>query len=90
MFSLIAAGMGAMVALTDASSLVAAEVIRAGDGVTVANAELQEGDGPALGEVLKLVPSHVDPTFNLHDCLVAYRNGMVAEIWRIAARGLSR
>jgi flagellar basal body P-ring formation protein FlgA len=48
MFSLIAAGMGAMVALTDASSLVAAEVIRAGDGVTVANAELQEGDGPEV------------------------------------------
>ncbi|SAI66499.1 low-specificity D-threonine aldolase [Bordetella ansorpii] len=51
---------------------------------------VREGDGPALGEVLKLVPSHVDPTFNLHDELVAYRGGMVAEIWPIAARGLSR
>jgi flagellar basal body P-ring formation protein FlgA len=48
MVSLIALGLGAMVALTDASSLVAADVIRAGDSVTVANAELQEGDGPEV------------------------------------------
>lgn len=48
MVSLIALGLGAMVALTDASSLVAADVIRAGDSVTVANAELQDGDGPEV------------------------------------------
>ncbi|WP_144636884.1 DSD1 family PLP-dependent enzyme [Bordetella genomosp. 13] len=51
---------------------------------------VQEGAGPALGELLKLVPSHVDPTFNLHDELVAYRGDTVAEIWPVAARGLSR
>jgi len=49
-----------------------------------------EGAAPALGEVLKLVPAHVDPTFNLHDELVAYRGDTVAEIWPISARGLSR
>lgn len=43
---LAALGLGAIAALTDASSLVAAEVIRAGDPVTVANAELPEGAGP--------------------------------------------
>ena len=35
---LAALGLGAIAALTDASSLVAAEVIRAGDPLTVANA----------------------------------------------------
>ncbi len=45
MVSLIALGLGAIVALSDASSLVAAEVIRAGDPVTVANAELADGAG---------------------------------------------
>jgi D-serine deaminase-like pyridoxal phosphate-dependent protein len=45
---------------------------------------------PALGEKLLLVPSHCDPTFNLHDTLVALRGGVVEGIWPIAARGLSR
>lgn len=43
-----------------------------------------------LGDTLLLVPAHVDPTFNLHDTLVAYRDGVVEGIWDIAARGLSR
>lgn len=45
---------------------------------------------PALGEVVKLVVSHVDPTFNLHDTLVTYRDDTVVGLWSIAARGLSR
>lgn len=45
---------------------------------------------PALGEVVKLVASHVDPTFNLHDALVAVRGGLVEAVWPVAARGLSR
>lgn len=45
---------------------------------------------PALGDVLRLVPSHVDPTFNLHDGLVVVRDGVVEDVWEIAARGLSR
>jgi D-serine deaminase-like pyridoxal phosphate-dependent protein len=45
---------------------------------------------PALGEKLLLVPSHCDPTFNLHDTLVATRGGVVEGIWPISARGLSR
>ncbi|MFN7101287.1 MAG: flagellar basal body P-ring formation chaperone FlgA [Pseudorhizobium sp.] len=48
MVSLIALGLGTLAVFADASSLVAAEVIRAGDGVTVANAELQDGDGPEV------------------------------------------
>ncbi|MBO9354377.1 DSD1 family PLP-dependent enzyme [Bordetella petrii] len=46
--------------------------------------------GLRLGETLLLIPAHVDPTFNLHDSLVAYRDGVVEGVWDIAARGLSR
>jgi flagellar basal body P-ring formation protein FlgA len=48
MIAMVALGLGAVAVLADASSLVAAEVIPAGDGVTVANAELRDGDGPEL------------------------------------------
>ena len=44
----------------------------------------------ALGSVLQLLPSHVDPTFNLHDELVVLQDGVVHALWPIAARGLSR
>ncbi|MEH6410366.1 MAG: flagellar basal body P-ring formation chaperone FlgA [Hyphomonas sp.] len=46
MISLIALGLGAMAMVTDASSLVAAEVIRAGDRVSAANA-VTEGEASA-------------------------------------------
>ena len=42
---------------------------------------------PALGDKLRLIPGHIDPTVNLHDWIVAVRNGMVAELWPVAARG---
>lgn len=45
---------------------------------------------PALGEKLLLIPSHCDPTFNLHDNVVAMRGGVVEEVWAVSARGLSR
>ena len=45
---------------------------------------------PALGELVLLVPGHVDPTINLHDSLIGYRHGVVEAIWPVAARGLSR
>ena len=45
---------------------------------------------PALGSVLQLLPSHVDPTFNLHDELVVLQGGTVHALWPIAARGMSR
>lgn len=48
---LVALGIGSVAFLTDASSLVAAEVIRAGGGVTAENAGLLEGDGPEVYDV---------------------------------------
>ena len=45
---------------------------------------------PALGSLLRLVPGHCDPTFNLHDEIVAFRGERVEAVWPISARGLSR
>lgn len=45
---------------------------------------------PSLGDRIRLVPSHCDPTFNLHDSVVVVRGGRVEAIWPISARGLSR
>jgi D-serine deaminase-like pyridoxal phosphate-dependent protein len=42
---------------------------------------------PALGEIVRLVPGHCDPTVNLYDWLVVYRGGRVEAVWPVAARG---
>ena len=42
------------------------------------------------GDKLEIVPSHGDTTLNIHDCYYGLRNGRVAAIWPIAARGKSR
>jgi len=48
-----------------------------------------DADAPALkvGDKVKLIPGHCDPTVNLHDWLIAVRNGKVEELWPISARG---
>jgi D-serine deaminase-like pyridoxal phosphate-dependent protein len=55
---------------------------------------------PPVGEVLRLLPGHCDPQFNLYDWVVAYRGGgargggggdwrdcRVEGVWSVAARG---
>ena len=42
-----------------------------------------------LGDKVRLIPSHCDPTINLHDWFVGIRNGVVDEIWPITGRGAS-
>jgi D-serine deaminase-like pyridoxal phosphate-dependent protein len=42
---------------------------------------------PMLGDKLRLVPGHCDPTVNLHDWIVCVRGGRVEALWRVAARG---
>ena len=42
---------------------------------------------PRLGEKLRLVPGHCDPTVNLHDWLVCLRGEQVEAVWPITARG---
>lgn len=41
-----------------------------------------------LGEKLKLVPGHCDPTVNIHDWYVGVRNGIVERVLPVTARGM--
>lgn len=41
----------------------------------------------AVGDRIEMIPSHIDPTINLHDQYVAYRNGIIEEIWTVDTRG---
>ena len=47
----------------------------------------KEGWNLQPGDRVFLRPSHVDPTVNLHDELVAYRGEEVVEVWPVTARG---
>lgn len=50
--------------------------------------ELATDAGPLrLGDKLRLVPGHCDPTVNLHDWYIGIRNGVVEAVWPVAARG---
>ncbi len=40
-----------------------------------------------IGEKIKLVPGHCDPTANVHDWYVGVRNGKVETVWPVSARG---
>jgi 3-hydroxy-D-aspartate aldolase len=40
-----------------------------------------------LGQKVRLVPGHCDPTVNLYDWLVCYRGERVEAIWPVSARG---
>ena len=49
-----------------------------------------EATAPRIGEKLRLIPGHCDPTINLHDWYVGVRAGYVEALWPITARGASR
>jgi len=40
-----------------------------------------------VGTKIRLIPGHCDPTVNLYDWFVGYRNNRVEALWPIAARG---
>lgn len=40
-----------------------------------------------VGDKIRLVPGHCDPTVNLYDWYVCVRGGLVEAVWPIAARG---
>ncbi len=44
---------------------------------------------PGLGERVRFVTPHCDPTVNLYDHYFVHRNGLVHALWPIAARGCS-
>ncbi len=46
-----------------------------------------ETQAPKLGEKLRLIPGHCDPTVDRHDWYVGVRDGRVECLWPVAARG---
>lgn len=46
-----------------------------------------EGLGLDVGDRVEIIPSHIDPTINLHDLYFAHRNGVIEEIWAVDSRG---
>lgn len=49
--------------------------------------ESDESKALKIGDRVEMVPSHIDPTINLHDVYYAYRKEVIEEIWRVDARG---
>ena len=50
--------------------------------------DIEAGGKPfTLGEKLRLIPGHCDPTVNLHDWFVGVRDGRVESLWPVSARG---
>lgn len=63
-----------------------------GASVTALNDEhaviaLPPGATVAVGDRIRLRPSHIDPTVNLHDVMYAVDGDRVVGVWPIAARG---
>ncbi|WP_431281879.1 DSD1 family PLP-dependent enzyme [Humitalea sp. 24SJ18S-53] len=59
-------------------------------GASDEHGKITIGDGaaPALGEKLRLVPGHCDPTVDRFDWYVGVRKGRVECLWPIGARGM--
>ena len=62
-----------------------AEFLKASDEHGVIN--MNGSPGFALGDKLRLIPGHCDPTVNLYDEFVCVRGGRVEALWPITARG---
>lgn len=43
--------------------------------------------GLRVGDRVEMIPSHIDPTINLHDMYYAHRKGVIEEIWKVDSRG---
>ncbi len=57
-------------------------------GASDEHGALADPDGRLkIGDRLRLIPGHCDPTCNLHDWYVAVRGGKVEALWPVTARG---
>ncbi|MHB8378302.1 MAG: alanine racemase [Acidimicrobiales bacterium] len=56
----------------------------------VGSIDLARGGQLAIGDRLRLIPSHVCPVFNLFDAVYVVRDELVVETYRVAARGCVR
>jgi len=48
------------------------------------------GDRPAVGDHVQVIPNHACGCVNLHEALLAVRNGVVDHVIDVSARGLVR
>ena len=55
-----------------------------------ASITLPEGSPLKVRDRMQLIPSHIDPTINLHDIFYALEGATVAGIWPIVARGYAQ
>ena len=62
-----------------------AEFLKASDEHGVI--KMNGAPGFALGDKIRLIPGHCDPTVNLYDHYVCVRGGRVEALWPITARG---
>lgn len=62
-----------------------AEYVKASDEHGVI--QLNGARGFAVGDKVKLIPGHCDPTVNLYDDFICVRNDRVEAIWPVTARG---
>ncbi|RRH75516.1 DSD1 family PLP-dependent enzyme [Falsigemmobacter faecalis] len=59
-------------------------------GVSDEHSQIRDPEGVLrIGERLRLVPGHCDPTCNLHDWYVGLRGDQVEVLWPVSARGRS-
>jgi D-serine deaminase-like pyridoxal phosphate-dependent protein len=49
--------------------------------------DLVEGESLRVGERVRILPNHACVVSNLHDEILAMRDGQVEAVWRVAARG---
>ncbi len=49
--------------------------------------DCSDSEPPALGDSLLLIPGHCDPTVNLYDEIICFRQDRVEAVWPVAARG---
>ena len=67
--------------------LPGADYVKASDEHGVLRLAPQAQHALGLGDKLRIVPGHCDPTVNLYDHLFVVEDDVVVDVWPIAARG---
>jgi len=49
--------------------------------------KLPRGSQLKVGDKIRLIPGHCDPTVNLYDWIVGVRGNKVESVWPVTARG---
>jgi D-serine deaminase-like pyridoxal phosphate-dependent protein len=49
--------------------------------------QLAQGSRVTVGDKIRLIPGHCDPTVNLYDWIVCVRGDKVESVWPVTARG---